>query len=205
MDDDPNPARRETPRRRVLLTGGAALATAGTAGLAWRASKSPRVRALLGIPEPVLDITALRPAEQPAALPEAELMDSAGTRHALASFAGTGLVLNFWATWCAPCVAEMPALARLAGQVDGDGILVLAAASDNGGAAAVNRFFVEHRIGNLQIWLDPGGAAGRALGTGGITPTTLIVDRAGRERARLQGSAHWETDAAAAEIRRLIG
>lgn len=197
--------RRDSTRRRVLLTGGAALAAAGAAGLTWRAARSTRVRALLGIPEPVLDITALKPAEPPVALPRAELEDAAGSRHTLASFAGTGLVLNFWATWCAPCVAEMPALAQLARRIEGDGILVLAASSDRGGAEAVSRFFARHRIGTLQIWLDPGGAAGRALGTGGITPTTLIVDRAGREAARLQGPAHWDTEAAVAEIRRLIG
>jgi thiol-disulfide isomerase/thioredoxin len=189
----------------VLLTGGAALAAAGTAGLTWRASKSPRVRALLGIPEPVLDMSALKPAGAPTPLPEAELVDATGTWHALASFAGTGLVLNFWATWCPPCVAEMPALAQLARQIEPDGILVLAASSDSGGAAAVSRFFAQHRIDTLQVWLDPGGTAGRALGTGGITPTTLIIDRAGREMARLQGPAHWDTPEAATDIRRLIG
>jgi len=190
LDDDIGPARRasicQATSRRVLLTGGAALAAAGTARLAWRASKSPRIRALFGIPEPVLDIAALKPAEPPVLVPDAMLVDAAGTRHALSSFTGTGLVLNFWATWCAPCVAEMPALARLAGRVEGDPIMVLAAASDSGGAAAVSRFFAQHKIENLQIWLDPNGAAGR-------------------ERARLEGSAHWDTDAAVAEIRRLAG
>lgn len=205
MDDETSEARHASTRRRLLLLGGAALAATGTAGLTWQATKSPRIRALLGIAEPVLDITALKPAYSPLPLPAVELQDATGTRHPLASFAGTGLVLNFWATWCAPCVAEMPALAQLARHIEADGILVLAASSDNGGAAVVSRFFAQHRIDTLQVWLDPGGAAGRALGTGGITPTTLIVDRTGRERARLQAPAHWDTDAAAAEIRRLIG
>jgi thiol-disulfide isomerase/thioredoxin len=192
-------------RRRVLLAGGAAVAAAGTAGLTWRAGTSPRVRGLVGIPEPVQDITALRRTEPPAELPKADLMDAAGVWHALTSFAGKGIVLNFWATWCAPCVGEMPALARLARHVEQDGILVLAAASDDGGAAAVRRFFAQREIDGLQIWLDPNGAAGLTLGTHGITPTTLIIDRSGHEKARLQGPARWDTGEAAAEIRRLTG
>jgi thiol-disulfide isomerase/thioredoxin len=163
------------------------------------------VRALLGLPEPVLDMAALKPIDPPAALPEAALVNAAGARHALSGFTGIGLVLNFWATWCPPCVAELPALARLARQVEPDGILVLAAASDHEGAAAVSRFFAQHRIDTLQVWLDPGGAAGLALGTGGITPTTLLIDRLGREKARLQGPADWDTAEAAENVRRLIG
>nr|WP_294520184.1 TlpA disulfide reductase family protein [uncultured Rhodopila sp.] len=201
--DTANPGRNTT--RRALLAGGAALAAVGAAGFVWRASRSPRVRALLGIPEPVLDIAALKPAIPPVPLPEAMLVDAAGNPHPLSSFAGSGLVLNFWATWCAPCVAEMPALASLARRVAGDGIRVLAAASDSGGAAAVSRFFDRYGIDTLQVWLDPANAAGLALGTHGVTPTTIIIDRRGRETARLEGAVHWDTAAAVAEVRRLAG
>jgi thiol-disulfide isomerase/thioredoxin len=199
---------RQEIRRRRLLAGGAAAVSAGAIGLAaWRAGKSSRVRDALGIGEPPLlqDAAALKPTEPPALVADAALLDAAGIAHTLSSFTGSGLVLNFWATWCQPCVVEMPALEDLARRVGGENIVVLAASSDRGGAATVSRFFAAHRIEGLTVWLDPDGAAGRALGTEGITPTTLIIDRAGRERARLEGPALWDSDAMVTAVRRLAG
>ena len=109
-----------------------------------------------------------------------------------------------WATWCVPCVAELPALAALARRLRGEGILVLPASSDRGGAAAVEAFYRGHAIEGLPVWLDPKGAAAQAWGARGI-PTTLIIDRAGRERARAEGALDWASEAAVAEIKRLVG
>ncbi len=194
-------------RRRMVMKGAVALASAGAIGVGWRASRSTRVRDALGIvtPPQLQDAAALKPIDPPATVRDAALLDATGVTHTLSSFAGSGLVLNFWATWCQPCVAEMPALDGLAHRVAGDNILVVAASSDRGGAATVSRFFAEHRIEGLSVWLDPDGAAGRALGTNGITPTTVIIDRAGRERARLEGPALWASDAMVAAVRRLAG
>jgi thiol-disulfide isomerase/thioredoxin len=133
-----------------------------------------------------------------------ELVDGAGAVHRLGEFAGSGLVVNLWATWCAPCVAELPALALLAGRVAGDGIRVLAVSSDRGGAAAVEAFYRAHGIAGLGVWLDPKGAAQEAWGLQGI-PTTLLVDRAGRERARAEGPVEWGSEAVVGEVRRLVG
>ena len=65
-------------------------------------------------------------------------------------------------------------------------------------------FFRQHAIGGLPVLLDPQGAAARAFGAEGI-PTSVIIDKAGRERARLEGSADWSTPAAAAAVRKLVG
>ena len=80
----------------------------------------------------------------------------------LAEFAGQGLVVNLWATWCVPCVAEMPALQAMARALAGDRIRVLALSSDRGGAAVVRKFYTENRIDGLDLWLDPKGEAARA-------------------------------------------
>ncbi|HEY0206816.1 MAG TPA: TlpA disulfide reductase family protein [Acetobacteraceae bacterium] len=140
--------------------------------------------------------------EGPVAVPELQLTGADGAAHGLDRYAGHGVVLNLWATWCVPCVAEMAALDELARKVDGD-ITVLALSSDRGGAAAVERFYRERGIRSLPVLLDPRGAAGRALGARGI-PTTLLIDRTGRERARLEGAADWSSAASIAAIRKAI-
>ena len=192
-------------RRRAALGLGAAAAGA-TLAFAWRAGKPgapvPHVPPIA--PAPVLlGIAALRRTENPAPLAPAVLVDAAGTEFGLDAFAGKGLVINLWATWCVPCVAELPALAALARLVAGEDILVLPLSSDRGGAAVVEAFYSSHGIAGLPVWLDPKGAAARAWGARGI-PTTLIVDRQGRERGRLEGGADWASDAAVEAIRGLV-
>lgn len=140
----------------------------------------------------------------PRPLPPFAFTAADGAPRTAADFAGRGLLINLWATWCPPCVAEMPALDRLQGLVEGEGITVLALSSDRGGAAVVAKFYRERGIGRLGTWLDPQGAAGRALGARGL-PTSLVVDRAGLERARLEGPAEWDDPALVAQLRRLCG
>lgn len=142
--------------------------------------------------------------DAPKALPELAFTDGEGRPYTTAHFAGKGLVLNFWATWCAPCVAEMPALDRAMAALQPDGILVLALSSDRGGKAQVEPFYQQRGIRRLGLWLDPRGAAGRTLGLRGL-PTTLVVDREGRERARLEGAAAWDQPPLLEAVRRLVG
>ncbi|WP_232479224.1 TlpA family protein disulfide reductase [Roseomonas rosulenta] len=142
--------------------------------------------------------------ENDAALPEITFANAEGRPHTLADFAGRGLVINLWATWCPPCVAEMPALDRLAAVLERENIQVLPLSSDRGGREVVQAFYDRTRVQTLRVWLDPRGAAARALGARGL-PTTLIVDRGGRERARLEGDAAWDAPEFMAAIRRLVG
>ena len=113
------------------------------------------------------------------------------------------MVINLWATWCVPCVAEMPSLAALSKALAPDDIAVLPLSSDRGGARRVEAFYQEHGITGLPVLLDPKGAAARAWHARGI-PTSLIIDKKGRERARLEGSADWSTPAAARLVRKLV-
>ncbi|MCS6921521.1 MAG: TlpA family protein disulfide reductase [Elioraea sp.] len=138
-----------------------------------------------------------------AALAPAEFFTGAGERRTIADFRRRGLVINLWATWCPPCVEEMPALDRLAELVARHDIEVLALSQDRGGAPVVQGFYDRHALRNLAVWLDPRGAAARAWGVRGL-PTTLIVDRVGLEAARLEGVAAWDTPDMVGQIRRLV-
>lgn len=149
------------------------------------------------------DLSRLQPPDGKP-LPPIRFTLADGTPRTLADYAGQGVVLNFWATWCVPCVAEMPALDALARRVEADRIVVLALSSDRGGAPPVERFYRDKGIRTLPVVLDPKGEAARTIGVKGI-PTTLLLDRAGQERGRMEGAADWAGDAAIGTIRRLVG
>ncbi|WP_291298888.1 TlpA disulfide reductase family protein [Elioraea sp.] len=138
--------------------------------------------------------------DPPRALPDFVFTDEAGREHRVADFAGEVLVINLWATWCPPCVAEMPTLDRLQAMLGGERVRVLALSQDRGGAAVVRRFYDQTSVRHLPIWLDPRGAASRILGARGL-PTTLIVTRDSREAMRLAGEAEWDAPAMVKLIR----
>ena len=122
------------------------------------------------------------------------------TTRTLADFRGKGVVVNFWATWCAPCVREMPALDRLSAEVLGDGIVVLAMSSDRGGAAVVSKFYAKRGITSLSVIIDEKSKVARAVGISGL-PTTVMYDREGREVGRVLGPAEWDDPESIAFLR----
>jgi thiol-disulfide isomerase/thioredoxin len=149
-------------------------------------------------------LSKLRETPEGRPIPEGlTFQDAEGRETRFESFRGRGLVVNFWATWCPPCVAEMPALDRAHAALARDGIEVLPLSSDRGGRAQVEPFYARTGLKNLAIWLDPRSAAGRAFGIRGL-PTTIILDRSGREVARLEGEAEWDRPEMLAAIRRLV-
>ncbi len=176
-------------RRSVLVAGGT------LAAATW--PRKPRAQAALKALA-----TALKRARAPKPAPDIVFLDAEGKKHHLSDFRGQGVVINLWATWCAPCVAEMPSLAALSKAVADEGIVVLPLSSDQGGAAAVSAFFREHGITGLPVLLDPDGDAERTFNVPGI-PTSVIIDKAGMVQARMEGSADWSTPAAAALVRKL--
>jgi len=181
----------------VLITRRAVVAAAGGTLAAASWPRKPRAQDLQDLS------AALKPSDPPVAAPDIVFVDADGGSHRLSEFRGHGMVINLWATWCVPCVAEMPSLAALSRALAPADIAVLPLSSDRGGAAAVEAFFRKHAITGLPVLLDPQGAAARAFGVEGI-PVSVIVDKAGREQARLEGSADWSTPEAAALVRRLV-
>ena len=186
-----------------------ALKTALAGGATLAAATLPRKLAAQTILSPKPDsIVRLRGMEgltltdPPAPAAEQGFTDADGKPVSIADFKGKGLVLNLWATWCVPCVAEMPALDALSEILAKDNILVVPLSSDRGGTPVVRKFYAAHSILHLGVWLDPRGVAARGWGARGL-PTTLIIDREGHERARLEGGAEWASDEAAATIRKL--
>lgn len=147
-----------------------------------------------------LNLTVIDP-PRPTPDTAAETLD--GTAVALPDLRGRVAVVNFWATWCAPCVEEMPALDRLAASLDPDEAVVVAVSNDRGGAKVVRPFLERLGVDALEVWLDAKGALGRAAGLRGL-PTTFVVDREGRMVGRLEGAAEWDGAAAKALIEHYV-
>jgi thiol-disulfide isomerase/thioredoxin len=139
-----------------------------------------------------------------ATLPAIQFFTPDDQKLTLAHYRGKGVVLNLWATWCGPCVAELPTLDRVAGVLAADDIVVLPVSSDAGGAAAVRSFYDSHGIEHLPILLDPGGAILQSWHVPGI-PLTVIFDRRGHPRAKLLGATDWSTPEAIAVAKSLCG
>jgi thiol-disulfide isomerase/thioredoxin len=129
------------------------------------------------------------------ALPAVELTDPAGATLATASLKGTPVLLNLWATWCVPCVTEMPMLDELAAEL-GTGVKVLTVSQDMNGAEAVVPFFAERKFAHLPQWLDPKNALAVAYGGGTGLPLTVMIDAEGKEVWRVAGGYDWSSAAA---------
>lgn len=137
---------------------------------------------------------------EPALVPEVALTDLEDAPRSLSEWRGKWVVVNFWATWCAPCRAEMPTLSRLADQ----GVAVVTVATGRNPPQAIERFFAETGIANLPALRDPKSELARGLGIFGL-PVTLVLDPEGREAARLIGDAHWDSPEALAVLAALSG
>ena len=193
-------------RRTALVAAGTvAVGTVATVAL-WRKPAPPiHVIAAEGGGHVALQpFSSLQKTDPPAAPAAASLLDAEGKSHAVTEFAGKILVVNMWATWCVPCVAEMPALQALAAKAATAGILVLPLSSDRGGREVVEKFYANHGLTGLPIWLDPKGEVGRAWGARGL-PTTYIIDRKGMLRGKLEGAVDWGSDETIKAITALAG
>lgn len=129
--------------------------------------------------------------------------DEHGNAVSLADYEGKVVLLNFWATWCPPCRAEMPGIDRLAGEMNGDDVAVIALSTDRHDVGRILSFFDEINVENLPVLQDRRGAVARRAGALGL-PVTILLDREGREVARLQGEAEWDSDDAKAILNRLV-
>ena len=117
--------------------------------------------------------------------------DEGGKQLTLQSFHGKLLVVNLWATWCVPCVAEMPSLSRLQTKLGGGNFAVLAINQDRNDALAAP-FLDRLKIKNLQGLTDPQNVSSKQWSVPGL-PATFVIDSNGFEIARLFGSAEWDS------------
>lgn len=134
-------------------------------------------------------------------LPQAALVDAADAPASLAPYQGKWMVLNFWATWCAPCRREMPSLQRL-GQAMPD-VAVVPVATGRNAVEGITKFYEEAGVTGLPVLRDKDSALARAMGVMGL-PVTVIVNPDGVEVARLIGGAEWDSPEAQAVLRALM-
>jgi thiol-disulfide isomerase/thioredoxin len=136
-----------------------------------------------------------KPSDAPQPAPALSFVGKDGERVELADFKGKVVLLNLWATWCAPCVKEMPSLDALQARLGGDGFEVVALSLDRGGRNVVEPFLAKLDVRNLAIYLDPQSTAMSVFKPRGL-PTTVIIDREGYEVGRLEGEAEWNSEEA---------
>ncbi|MEM7732881.1 MAG: TlpA disulfide reductase family protein [Pseudomonadota bacterium] len=127
-----------------------------------------------------------------------------GAEGTLADYEGKVVVLNFWATWCAPCRKEMPMLSELQTELGGDGFEVVTIATGRNPPQAMKSFFHEIGVDNLPLHRDPRSRMAREMGVLGL-PVTMVLDQNGQEIARLVGDAHWNSQSAKAIVKTLMG
>ncbi|MDD9706402.1 TlpA disulfide reductase family protein [Seohaeicola sp. SP36] len=121
----------------------------------------------------------------------------------LSDYAGKHIVLNFWATWCAPCRKEMPQLSQLQAELGSDSFEVVTIATGRNPPQAMQRFFEEIGVDNLPLHMDPKQALAREMAVMGL-PITVILNPEGQEIARMRGDADWSSDSAKAIVSALI-
>ncbi|PWE32475.1 thioredoxin [Maritimibacter sp. 55A14] len=137
--------------------------------------------------------------EAPREVSQAEFTDAEGGTHTLADFRGKHVVLNFWATWCAPCRKEMPTLDALEAEFGSEDFQVVIVATGRNSLTGIRKFFDEVGVENLTIYLDPKQQLAREMSVLGL-PITMILNPEGQEIARAMGDADWHSDSARAII-----
>lgn len=135
---------------------------------------------------------------------DAAFIHEDGGEGTLQDYEGKYVLLNFWATWCAPCRHEMPMLSELQSELGGDDFEVVTLATGRNMPPAMAKFLNEIGVDNLPQHRDPKQAVARGMKVFGL-PTTMIIDPEGNEIARLRGDADWSSDSAKAVLQALIG
>ncbi len=125
--------------------------------------------------------------------------DASGQARRLSEWRGRTVILNLWATWCAPCKTEMPSLDRLQEKLAGRNVAVVALSTDRTGLKEPASFFASQGIRHLELFNDQPGEATTRLRAAGL-PTTIILDGNGQEIARLVGPAEWDSPEVISQI-----
>jgi thiol-disulfide isomerase/thioredoxin len=188
-----NPPSVRPSRLRLLAIGGVigvAASLAIIATMIWLQPPPPAVQVTIK-PSELGRFVATEP---PRAVPDLSFADARGRNVTSADFRGRIVLLNLWATWCAPCVEEMPALDRLQQRFPRERFEIIAVSIDREGERVVKPFYEKLALRNLALHVDPSGAIRRGFDVQGL-PTTIIIDEAGRERGRVAGATDWDSAA----------
>jgi thiol-disulfide isomerase/thioredoxin len=143
-------------------------------------------------------------AKSPKPLPELAFVDAADKPLKLSDYRGKVVLVNFWATWCAPCVKEMPSLDRLQALMGKDKFIVLPLSLDGPSWPKVAPFYHDKKLSELGIYFDKGRKTMQALDVS-VLPTSILVDAQGRELGRIEGEADWATPEAVALMKAAAG
>ncbi|TDP45449.1 TlpA family protein disulfide reductase [Zavarzinia compransoris] len=149
-------------------------------------------------------IANFSPSDAPTPAPATGFANAEGGTVTLADFKGKVLVVNFWATWCAPCIEELPALARLNEALAPENVAVLALSVDRLENARIRSFLDANGAAALALYKDEGMALAREFKVRGL-PTTVVIDAEGRVRGQLVGPAAWDSESALALVRSFKG
>ena len=152
--------------------------------------------------EPPASLAALVLEKAPKAAPDVHFADALGGRRALDAFRGRYVLVNLWATWCGPCVNELPSLARLSQLAPG--LKVLAVDTADRGAVDAAGFLKSHKAGALAVYRDNEMVMMRSFGAYGL-PMTVLIDPTGKVVAKAEGPADWGSEEAITYFKRITG
>ena len=138
--------------------------------------------------------------DPPVPAPQTSFSDGSGHELTLSDFSNRVILLNFWATWCPPCVWEMPTLNRLQARLKGEGLAVVTVSTDYDGHLVVAPFLKRYNLVHLKPYLDPKNNLKRHFGFEGL-PTTVLIDAQGRVVGKMVGAAEWDSADAIALVR----
>ncbi len=211
MNNDNGSKRRETSPS-TLLWASALAALAGFAAVYVTASQPDNGEAKVAGEKPAAGVEAAASNKDssndlagfvikktPEDLADIAFVDGTGAAKTLKDFRGKTVLLNLWATWCTPCRKEMPSLDRLQTALGSDKFEVVALSLDRAGPEAAQKFLDEIKVQGLKLYIDQTMKAGNALKALGM-PTTILINKDGREVGRLPGPAEWDS----AEAKKLI-
>ncbi len=145
------------------------------------------------------DVAGFLFSEPPTTMKPVNFLDPEDREITLEDFKGRTILLNLWATWCAPCIEELPTLDALQADLGSDGFEVVTISIDRGRPDKPRDFFTRLGVTHLKLYRDPSGKIGLGLKAHGL-PTTLLIDPKGREIGRLVGPADWNAEDAKALI-----
>jgi len=131
------------------------------------------------------------------------MQDAKGVDATLAALKGKVLVVNFWATWCAPCIKEMPTLDALQAKLGPSGLQVLAVSQDREGLKVAQPFVEKNGWKNIALYVEPKARFAKDAALRGL-PTTIILDQTGQEVGRLEGTIDWTAPKVVDALSKLI-